>query len=89
MPGLRRGSRQRLHHSAADIVADNAGLCDAERIHQRQHVGCVLVGAERTAGLVAVAEAAQIGREQRETIGEPRHHRFPGQPEFGPAVQQQ
>ena len=85
---LRRGSRQGLYHGAADVVADDAGLCDAERIHQRQHVGGMLVGAERTVGLVAVAEPAQVGRKQREAIGEPRHHRFPGQPEFGPAVQQ-
>jgi len=48
----------------------------------------MLVGAERTVGLVAIAEAAQVGREQRKTIPKPRHDRFPGQGKFGPAVQQ-
>ena len=69
-------------------MADDAGLAEAERIEQRQHIGGMLVGAERTVGLVAVAEPAQVGRKQRKAIGEPRHYRFPGQPKFGPAVQQ-
>ena len=60
-----------------------------KRIHQRQHVGGLLVGAEQPLGLVAVAEAAQVGRIQREAIGKPRHDRLPGQPEFRPAMQQQ
>ena len=62
---------------------------EPKRIHQRQHVGGLLVGSEQPFGLVAVAEAAQVGRIQREAIGEPRHDRLPGQPEFGPAMQQQ
>jgi hypothetical protein len=87
---FRRGSRHWLQHRrAANIMTDNTGLLQAERIHQRQHVGCVLIGAERTARLVAVAEAAQIRREQRESIPEPRHHRLLGQGKFRPAVQQQ
>jgi hypothetical protein len=49
----------------------------------------MLVGAEGSVGLVAVAEASQIRREQIIAIGEPRHHRLPGEPEFGPAMQQQ
>ena len=61
----------------------------AERVHQCQHVGGLLVGSERPRGFVAVAETAQIGRIEREAIGEPRHHRLPGQPEFRPAMQQQ
>ena len=70
-------------------MADDAGLLEVERIHQRQHVGGMLVGAERTVRLVAVAEAAQVRREQCVTIGKPRHHRLPAQPEFRPAMQQQ
>lgn len=85
---FRRGARHRLHQPAADIVADNAGLREAERVHQRQHIRGVLVGTVRPVGLVAVAETAQVGRIKREAIGEPRHHRLPGQPEFGPAMQQ-
>src|SRR5467141_719734 len=49
----------------------------------------MLVGAEGSVGLVAVAEAPQVRREQTVAIGEPRHHRLPGEPEFGPAMQQQ
>src|SRR5258708_38969548 len=49
----------------------------------------MLVGAEGSVGLVAVAEAPQVRREQTAAIGEPRHHRLPGEPEFGPAMQQQ
>ena len=90
-PGDARGRQpcQRLHQCTADIVTDDAGLREAKRIHQRQHVGGLLVGPERPLGLVAVAEAAQIGCIQREAIGEPPHHRLPRQPEFGPAMQQQ
>ena len=55
--------RQRLHQPAADVVADDAGLLQAERVHQRQHVGGMLVGAERPVRLVAVAKAAQVGRD--------------------------
>src|SRR6202011_4498341 len=49
----------------------------------------MVVGAEGSVGLVAVAEAPQVRREQIVAIGEPRHHRLPGEPEFGPAMQQQ
>src|ERR1700742_3849974 len=49
----------------------------------------MLVGPVRPVGLVAVAETAEIRRDQREAGGEPRHHRLPGQPEFRPAMQQQ
>ena len=49
----------------------------------------MLVRAERAGGLVAVAEAAQVRRDQRVAVGEPRHDRLPGQPELRPAVQQQ
>ena len=34
---FRRASRHRLHRRAADVVTDNAGPCEAKRIHQRQH----------------------------------------------------
>ena len=54
---------ERLHQRAADIMADDAGLLDVERIHQRQHVGGLLVRAEHAARLVAVAEPAQVGRD--------------------------
>ena len=70
-------------------MADDADLAEAERIEQRQHIGGMLVGAERPVGLVAVAEAAQVRREQGEAIGKPRHHRLPGEREFRPAMQQQ
>jgi hypothetical protein len=70
-------------------MADYARLVEAERIHQRQHIGGVPVGAVRPIGLVAVAEAAQIRRVKSVAVGQKRHHRLPGQPEFGPAVQQQ
>ncbi len=63
------GSCQRLHHRAADVMADDTGPVEAERVHQRQHVGCVLLGAERAVRLVAVAEAAQVGREQGVAVG--------------------
>jgi len=46
-----------------DVMAHDAGPLQLERIHQRQHVGGMLVGAERAVGLVAVAEAAQVRRE--------------------------
>src|SRR5258708_17875829 len=59
-------------------MADDTGLFQIERIHERQHVGCMLVGAERSSGLVAVAEAAQVRREQGVALGEPRHDRLPG-----------
>lgn len=80
--------RQRLHHGATDIVADDAESVDAEPVHQRQHVGRMPVRPVRPVRLVAVAEAAQIGRDQREAIGQPGHHRLPGQPEFRPTMQQ-
>ena len=86
---LRRHPRQRLHRRAADIVADDADPRQLQRIQQRQHVRRMLVGAERSVGLVAVAEAAQVRRQQRVTIGKPPHQRLKGQPEFGPAMQQQ
>ena len=86
---LRAFSRQRLHRGAADIMADHTHLLEAERVHQRQHVLGMAVGAEWAIGFVAVAETAQIRRQQRVAIGKPRHHGFPGQPEFGPAMQQQ
>ncbi len=70
-------------------MADDADLAKAERIEQRQHIGGMLIGTERPNGLVAVAEAAQVRREQGEAIGKPRHHRLPGEPEFRPAMQQQ
>src|SRR6266850_198846 len=70
-------------------MADDADLAEAERIEQRQHIGGMLIGTERPNGLVAVAEAAQVWREQGEAIGKPRHHRLPGEPEFRPAMQQQ
>ena len=70
-------------------MADDANLAEAERVEQRHHISGMLVGAERPVGLVAVAEAAQVRREQGVTIGEPRHHRLPGEPELGPAMQQQ
>ena len=70
-------------------MADDAGLLEIERIHQRQHVGGMLVRAERAVGLVAVAEAAQVRRKQGVAIGKARHHRLPGEPEFRPAMQQQ
>ncbi len=37
-------------------------------------------------GLRAVAEAAQVRRDQIEAIGQPGHDRLPGEPELGPAV---
>src|SRR5437868_7279439 len=58
-------------------MADDADLAEAERIEQRQHIGGMLVGAERPVRLVAVAEAAQVRREQGEAIGKARHHRLP------------
>ena len=58
---LLRQPRQRLHQCTADIVTDDTGLREAKRIHQRQHVGGLLVGSEQSLGLVAVAEAAQVG----------------------------
>src|SRR5258705_5271680 len=70
-------------------MADDADLAEAECIEQRQHIGGMLIGTERPVGLVAVAEAAQVRREQGEAIGKPRHRRLPGEPEFGPAMQQQ
>ena len=84
-----RVAGERLHQRAADVVADDAGLFEIERIHQRYHVGGLLLRAERAIRLVAVAEAAQVRRVQREAVGEARHHRLPGEPEFRPAVQQQ
>ena len=57
-----RVARERLHQRAADVMADDAGLLDVERIHQRQHVGGLLLRAEAAARLVAVAKAAQVGR---------------------------
>ena len=70
-------------------MADDAGLREAKRIHQRQHVGRMLIRPMRRARLVAVAEAAQVRCVKCEAGGEARHHRLPGQPEFRPAVQQQ
>ena len=58
---LLRQPRQRLHQCTADIVTDDTGLREAKRIHQRQHVGGLLVGSEQPLRLVAVAEAAQVG----------------------------
>jgi hypothetical protein len=86
---LRRLAGQRLHHGAADVVADHAGLVDAEGVEQRQHVVGMLIGAVRAVRFVAVAEAAQVGRDQGVAVGEPRHDRLPGQPELRPAMQQQ
>jgi hypothetical protein len=70
-------------------MADDADLAQPERIEQRQHIDGMLVGTERPLGFVAVAETAQIRRDQGEAIGKPRHHRLPGEPEFRPAMQQQ
>jgi hypothetical protein len=69
-------------------VADHAESVEPQRVHQGEHVLGMAVRPVRPFRLVAVAKAAQIGRNQREAIGEARHHRFPGQPEFRPAMEQ-
>ena len=85
---LRRHPREWLHHAAAHVVTDNADLLDLQPVEQRQHVrGHVLV-APRASRLVAGAEAAQVGCDQREAIGEPLHHQLPRPPELRPAVEQ-
>jgi hypothetical protein len=85
---LLRLARQRLHHGAADIMADHAESRHADCVHQGQHVGRMAVRPVRALRLVAVAEAAQIGRDNRESARQPGHDRLPGEPEFRPAMQQ-
>ena len=70
-------------------MADDANLAETERVQERQHICGMLVRSKRPYGFIAVAEPAQIWREHGVAIGEPRHDRLPGQPEFGPAMQQQ
>ena len=82
-------ARHRLHDAAADVVADDAGLFHPERVEHRQHVGGVLRVAPRAVRLVAVAEAAQVRRDQRVAVGEAVHHRLPGEGKLRPAVEQE
>ena len=46
-------------------------------------------GPNSPSGLSLSPKPRRSGAIQREAIGEPRHHRLPGQPEFRPAMQQQ
>jgi hypothetical protein len=85
---LRRLPRQRLHRRAADVVADDADSLMPSASISASMSAAWPIRPERPVGLVAVAEAAQVGRDQREAIGQPCHHRLPGQPEFRPAMQQ-
>ena len=85
--------RQPLHGVGADIVANETGPLDAERLHDgvdvgRQHVRSRPVVAAGQ-GIAALAEAAEIGRDQPVAVGQPLEHRLPGRPELRPAVQQQ
>ena len=82
-------AREDLGHRCADIVRDDAHGTDAERPDQRRQIGRLVGGTECAARLVAVAEAAQVRRDQLETIGESSHCWLPREPELGPAVQQQ
>ena len=85
--------RQPLHDERADIVADDAGALDPQRLHERgdivgQHAGTGLV---RPSGvrIAALAEAAEVRRDQPPPSGQPFEHRLPRRPEFRPSVQQQ
>ena len=85
----RRGAGHRLKHAAADVVRDDADAVHPQSREQCVHVGGVLGIAPRGARLVAVAEAAQVRRDQRVACFEPAHHRLPGKPEFRPAVEEE
>jgi len=84
--------RQPLHGVGADIVADEARAFDAEPVHQGgdvvgQDIGTGLIGWSRRR-VAALAETAEIGRDQPVAIGQALEHRLPNRPEFGPAMQQ-
>ena len=84
--------RQPLHDEGADIVADEARAGDAEPVHQRRNVGGEDIGAglvgRSSRRVAALAEAAEVGRDQPVAIGQALEHRLPHRPEFGPAMQQ-
>ena len=86
---LRRQASQRLHHRAADIMANHAHAWQAQCIEQGQKVGRMVGRAPIALWLIALAKAPQIGCDELEAVGEALHHRLPAQPEFRPAMQQQ
>src|SRR6185437_666009 len=85
--------RQALRDIGSDIMRDDPGFGDAEHIHERQNVGGMNIGC-RFCGrgrrrLLAVAEAAQIGRDHVEVARQIGDAFAPNEPEFWPAMQQQ
>jgi hypothetical protein len=49
----------------------------------------MVLGAEGSGRLIASTESAQIGGNQPVAASQARHDRFPGQPEFGPTMEEQ
>jgi hypothetical protein len=80
---------QRLHCRATDIMTHHPDPLDANGVEESDHVGCMAVGPERTLGFIAVAETAEIRRDERIAIGKAMDQRFPGEPEFRPTMQQE
>jgi hypothetical protein len=85
-------ARQALRGIGADVMGDDAGAGQAEPVEQRQQIRGMDIGARfggRTARrLVAVAEAAQIGRNDIEVARQIRDAFAPDATEFRPSVQQ-
>ena len=82
-----------LPDKGADVVADDADPIQLQGLDQGLDVGGVNLrpGALRGpgVGLLAVAEAAQVGSQELETfVLQQLHDRLPGSPELGPAVQE-
>jgi len=71
---------------APDVVADDADAIGFECVEKSEDIVGVISRAEWPLRLVAVSKAAQVRGDQSEAILKPRHDRFPGQPEFRPAV---
>src|SRR6185437_9647931 len=85
--------REALCNVRPDIMRDDAGFGDAERVHERQNI-CGMDIRRRLCRklqrrLLAVAEAAQVWRDHVEVARQIGNAFAPDQPEFRPAVQQE
>ena len=82
--------RRRPRHRAAPVMPDQGEAIDAEGVGEGEDVGDERVGAVGGDLLraVAVAEAAQVGHDQAEAVGEHGGDFGPGAVRFGEAVEQ-
>jgi hypothetical protein len=69
-------------------MAHDTNPVDAECIEEPEHVGRMVVRTEKAHWLVAIAETAEIRRDEGVAIGEALHQGFPGEPEFWPTMEE-